>query len=403
MGFRFFLKPIFEQKSTMTSPIKIGFLQPYSSLYPYYAEHLLTGFFLGFDRDPFRQNDIQFIPYFTESGSGTKCAEGIKKLIHIDKVDMISGLISYAALPEILPLLESYNKLGFFFDMGENIPHFDYLGDHAFFSSNQLWQSEFALGKWASKQFGSPIGMIMPMYEAGYHLHSSFNQGVSMGSGGNILLKVIDSTKMNPHLVLPAPAIAEMKTGNPSVVHALFSGPSALQFLNDWHQAGLNKEIPLIVNENMVYDEWLSDVRHLGLELFTASTYDPRNESKENKRFVQKFRAIAGQDTNMYALLGYEGGLVFKELFSFLQKKDFDKVKSLLKTEKVRGPRGERNFYPESGFSIPEIDVLKVKTSNTSIDRLVVESGKGLLYNESIFKDIREATPSGWKNPYMCI
>ena len=261
----------------MQQPLKIGFLQPYSSIYPYFAEHILTGFFLGFGRDPFRQNDIQFIPHFTESGSNTKTVEGVRKLLQYDRVDMISGLINYSCLPEITPLLESRQQLGFFFDLGDSIPKFDYLSPNVFFSSNQLWQSEFALGQWAPKHFGSPGVMLMPIYDAGYDLHTSFQQGLSWSGGGEVLFKVVNADGQNPHSVNVKPFLEEVRRIGPAFVHALFSGPNGLEFLLEWSKSGLNKEIPLIVSEPMTYPEWLADIQHLDLEIYTASLYDPED------------------------------------------------------------------------------------------------------------------------------
>lgn len=386
----------------MKQPIRIGFLQPYSSIYPYFAEHLLTGFFLGFGRDPFRQNDIQFIPHFVESGSSAKIAAGARKLIQFDQVDMLSGLINYAALPELTPILEQKQKLGFFFDLGDSIPKFDYLSPNVFFSSNQLWQSQFALGQWAPKHFGTPGVILMPIYDAGYDLHTSFQQGLSWSGGGEVLLSVVNAKEKNPNKMRVRPYLKEIKKTAPAFVHALFSGPNGIEFLKEWVDCGLNKEIPLVVSEPMTYPEWLADVQNLDLELYTASLYDPEDVSKQNRKFKQKFTKVAKQPVNTFALLGYEAGLLFKEVFSHLRKRDFDTVKKRFQSETIKGPRSERNFYPDSGFSLPPINIIKINTSRTGIRKMVIDQGHPLKYDETIFEDIRKAMPTGWQNPYLC-
>lgn len=386
----------------MKYPIKIGFLQPYSSIYPYFAEHLLTGFFLGFGRDPFRQNDIQFVPSFTETGSSIKTKEAVRKLIQFDRVDMISGLINYANLPDITPLLDQRNQLGFFFDMGDSIPKFDYLSQNTFFSSNQLWQGEFALGQWAPKHFGAPGVILMPIYDAGYDLHTSFQQGLSWSGGGQYLLKVVNAHQPNPHEMNIIPFLNEVKKIGPAYVHAIFSGDNGLKFLVEWEKAGLNKKIPLIVSEPMTYPEWLTDVQHLDLELYTASMYDSENKNSGNRMFRSQFTKTTGQPVNVFALLGYEAGLLFKELFPYLEKRDFDTVRERMKVATIKGPRKEKSFYPDGGFKLPEIDIVKISTSNRGVKRLIIEQGKPLKYDEQIFDSIRKAMPTGWQNPYLC-
>ena len=101
--------------------------------------------------------------------------------------------------------------------------------------------------------------------------------------------------------------------------------------------------------------------------------------------------------------MGYEAGLALRELKPLLQKRDTAKVAELLQKESVQGPRGDRNFYPQSGFSLPVIDILSVKTSPGNIYKTVVSQGKGLKFDAEAFREIHEQSISGWLNPYMCI
>lgn len=390
----------------MARPYKIGFLQPYSSLYPHFAEHLLTGFFVGFGRDPFRQDEVQFVPAFTGSGTVTSITEGLQRLIQFDRVDFLSGLISYASLPDITPFLERYQRYALFFDLGEYLPMVNYLSPYTFFNSHQLWQAEYALGKWAAEEFDQPAMMVMPLYDAGYHLHSAFQQGMAAGThgrGGQYHLQVIKSPTDNPHVLDLPPVLQAIREKKPSFVHAIFSGPAGNEFLHAWVNEGLHKQIPLLVNENMTYQEWLGDVAHLGLELYTTSLYNKDSEDPRNKLFRRQFQQVARQDVSIFSLLGYEGGLLFKEIFPYLQAGDVEKARLLMETNTICGPRGERTFYPDAGFKLPDIDVVKLKTTHHGTTATIVAQGTPLAYNHTVFNDIRQAMPSGWKNPYCCI
>ncbi|WP_234573651.1 ABC transporter substrate-binding protein [Rhodohalobacter sp. 614A] len=383
--------------------IKIGFLNPHSSFYPYYAHHLLAGFFLGMDKDPGNQKEIQFIPHYTDTGSTSKTVEGVKKLLHFDRVDMLSGLISYSVLPEIVPVLESNKKLGFFFDSGEYIPYFDYLSPNTFFSSNQLWQSEYALGQWARKEYGEGGLMVMPVLESGYHLHSAFQKGFTNGGGGQILLSVLPFDHQNPHRLDMDKVFRQIKKKGPPFVHAIFSGDGGNEFFTRWVEEGLSGQIPLIAAENMIYDEWIEEIADLNIECYSSLLYDPAISSLQNRLFKKKFQQTTGQAVNIFALLGYEGGLMFKELLQDIKKRDWGKVQSLLQTEHIHGPRGERNFYPDAGFVLPEMSIARIKTKKKQTDKRVIGQGKRLAYNHQIFNEIRSATPSGWQNPLFCV
>jgi branched-chain amino acid transport system substrate-binding protein len=387
----------------MTGPIKIGFLSPYSGVYPYYAQHLMAGMLLGIYPGAVKKNEIQFIPVYTKMGDPRSVLEGTNRLVFFDQCDIISGLISYQSIPDILQVIERHNKIGFFFDMGEYIPWFDYLSPRIFYSSQQMWQTQYALGYWAGKQYGDGGMIVMTVYEAGYHISSSFYKGVKDAGGGRLDTNVIKHDRNDPKGMDLEDFFARVKKHTPAFVHAIFVGNQGNDFLLAWKNSGFHKHIPLIVAENMVYDDILEDVAGLDLELVSAATWSRSDEDSRNALFVKRFEGQGGQGANVFGLLGYEAGLALKEVKPLLLKRDMNKVAELLQKESVIGPRGERNFYPSSGFSLPVIDILNVKTSVNKIFKTVISQGNGLKFDAENFREIHEGCVSGWQNPYMCI
>jgi len=387
----------------MTGQIKIGFLSPYSGVYPYYAQHLMAGMLLGIYPGAIKKNEIQFIPVYTKMGDPKSVLEATNRLVFFDQVDIVSGLINYHSIPDILTVIERHNKIGFFFDSGEYIPWFDYLSPRIFYSSQQIWQSQYAMGYWAGKEYGDGGMMIATIYEAGYHITSTFHKGFHDACGGRLRTHVIAHDKGNPMAMDMAGFFDVIKKDPPPFVHAIFVGNQGNEFLTAWKNSGFHKHIPLIVVENMAYDDMLEDAAGLDLELISAGTWGYADENSRNARFVKRFEANGGQKANIFGLLGYEAGLALKELRPLLQKKEMNKVAELLQKEPVIGPRGERNFFPSSGFALPTIDILSVKTSANKIFKTVISQGKGLRFDAENFKEIHEGCVSGWQNPYMCI
>jgi len=387
----------------MTGPIKIGFLSPYSGVYPYYAQHLMAGMLLGIYPGAIKKNEIQFIPVYTKMGDPKSVLDGTNRLVFFDQCDIVSGLISYQSVPEILPVIERHNKLGFFFDMGEYIPWFGYLSPRIFYSSQQIWQSQYALGYWAGRQYGEGGMMVMTVYEAGYHLDSSFHKGVKDAGATLLPVHVVPPEKMNPKGIELESFFDAVNKNKPAYVHANFAGSIGNDFLLAWKNSGYHKQIPLIVAENMAYDDILEDAAGLDLEFISAGTWSRADESSRNVQFVKRFEGHGGQAANVFGLLGYEAGLALKEVKPLLQKREMAKVAELLQRESVLGPRGERNFYPSSGFSLPVIDILNVKTTVNKIFKTVISQGNGLKFDAENFRMIHEESVSGWQNPYMCI
>jgi len=387
----------------MTGPIKIGFLTPYSGVYPFYGSHLMAGILLGLYPGTAKQNEIQFVPVYTEMGDPKSAHDAVNRLVFFDNVDMVSGLISYRSMPDIIPIIERHSKLAFFFDMGEFIPYFEHLSPRVFYSSQQIWQSQYALGNWAQKEFGGTGLMVMPVYEAGYHLSSAFQKGAETAGATQIGLHVIPRDTANIRKLDLDNFFDQLAQDPPTYVHALFAGKFGNEFLLRWKNSPFHKRIPLVVIENMVYDDLLEDIAGMDLEMYAAATWSRTAENKRNAEFVKRFENSGGQMANIYGLLGYEAGLALREVKSFMFKRDWGSVISLLQKESVNGPRGERNFYPLSGFSLPVIDIVSIKTSQQKIYKTIVSQGNGLKFDSPDFKHIHEECMSGWQNPYLCI
>jgi branched-chain amino acid transport system substrate-binding protein len=318
-------------------------------------------------------------------------------------VDILSGLISYRSVPDLIPLLEEHNKLGFFFDMGEHIPYFNHLSPNIFYSSQQIWQTEYALGNWAHQEFGETGMMVTPLYESGYHIGNSFRQGTAAAGSTEIRLQIFPHTPgMGDYVDLDS-FFTEVKTYNPSFIHAVFTGKKGYKFLEAWRQSGFHKTIPLTVVENMAYDDQLKHLAHLELELYAASTWNYSSEDARNTAFVRKFETEGRQQANIFGLLGYEAGQALLAVKPQLDKRDWDAAKALLQKESLQGPRGERNYYPLSGFSLPVIDIIKINTTAHKIYKTIVSQGKGLKFDSAGFREIHEGNVSGWQNPYFCI
>lgn len=387
----------------MVPAITIGFLSPYSGIYPYYAQHLFAGWLLGMGLDPARQTTVQFVPEYTEMGGMKTTEAAARKLLFFNRVDVLSGLISYKAVPGLIPLIEKERRPAFFFDMGEYVPHFPYLSPDIFYASHQLWQSQYALGRWAESTFGGGGHMIMPVYEAGYHFNNTFRQGAISAGGRELRLTVLPFDENDPYKMELGDFFATLAKERPPYVHAIFCGSMGRLFFQQWIASGFHKKIPLLVHETMAYDDILDDVRHIDLEIYTSRLWMREDENRINQVFVKQFEQQAQQPANIYALMGYEAGLIWKELLPHAKKKDWDTVKQQLRTGVIDGPCGGKNFYPASGFALPAPNIIKITTRNHHIHKIILDQGKGMRFDAKELEEIHNGSVSGWQNPFLCI
>jgi branched-chain amino acid transport system substrate-binding protein len=245
--------------------------------------------------------------------------------------------------------------------------------------------------------------MIMPLYEAGYHLHSAFKEGVTAAGSTQISMTVLPYNEHDPKRMELDGLFTKLAKDPPPYVHAIFAGSMGTRFLEKWIQSGFHKKIPLLINETMAYDDILKDILHIDLEIYTAMMWMREDQSKANQQFVKKFESMAQQPANIYALMGYEAGLMWRELLPAARKKDWDTVKQQLRTGVIDGPRGQKNFYPASGFALPSANILKISTTGNKINKIILDQGSGMRYDAKEFEAIHNESMTGWQNPFLCI
>lgn len=383
-------------------PIKIGFLTPYSSIYPNLTPNIINGFYSAIPQQ--YQNLFTFIPEYIKQGGGKVILEATQKLIQFNNVDIISGFVSYKKVPELVPLIEKRNKLALFFDFGEYIPYTQQISDRIFFNSFQLWQSEYALGAWAQKEFGDKGAIVMPLYDSGYHLQNSFRQGtISEGSqliDYHILPYVEGKSQVKGQL---DNLFEKFRNEPPAYIHTLFCGTEATEFLEEFAKSGLAGNIPLIISAHMASEEIISEICNLNLTAYSASMWDYEAQDVANDQFKKRFVAQTGSKANLFALMGYEMGLLFMQLIPDLQKRDWNKVIKNMRNESVKSPRGERNFFLDSDYATPLINIEKIRLNNNKVQKMVISQGRSLKYNDQIFNEIHQECISGWHNPYLCV
>lgn len=385
----------------MNRPLRIGFLSPYSGIYPHYGLHFTAGWLLGMGLNPFQQKKVEFVFEYSKMGGSSATGEALRKLCFFDRVDFVSGLVNYRSLEEHVGVLK--NHLALFFDMGELVPNQSILRSNIFYASHQLWQSEYALGSWAQKAFGDGGFVIMPIYEAGFHFSSCFQAGVANAGGENMHIQVLAKEEQLGNQLNLELFFRELEDKKPPYVHAIFSGEQGTYFLSEWAKSKFHKTIPLVINESMAYADVLQDVEHLGLEVFTSLMWDKENESKINQQFVKQFETVCQQPANVFGMRGYEVGLLWKELYPLFEKNDWSKIRDLLVTEHLEGPSGQVNFCPESEYNIPKVSIAKINTSQNSQKKLILDEVNGMFYNAEIFNELHEHSVSGWQNPFLCV
>lgn len=384
----------------MNKKLKIGFLMPFSAVYPHYGLHLTAGIFTAFQYFGVQQKDVEIVPVFIGQGQYKLVEEAVQKLVFFDGVDVVIGMINIKSLEEINSTLKTYNKLGLFIDFGELVHPITNFGSNVGCLSMNYWQSEYVLGQWAAKEFGPDGQVVLPLFEAGYNLHYTFLQGA--GKGGSQALHQMVLTEeyaTKEHLNL-TPFFEEIEKNEPNYVHAIFNGNLGTQFFNQWKQSKFYDHIPLIVVENMAYEDVLQDVQHLDLNFYSAASWKRENQFSVNQKFVQSFEQMNHQPVSVFSMLGYELGLTLGQVYKDLLKGDTSTAIQKIKQSNIEGPRGQISIEGFTENIYPTIDIYKVKTNHQTITQTIMEQETAIGFDRT---SVYEETLSGFINPYFSI
>jgi branched-chain amino acid transport system substrate-binding protein len=388
----------------MPSTLKIGVLCPYSSVYPSMAQDLMHGIMAGLPDSLHRS--VELIPEYVQQGEEKLVQSALQKMLAFHRVDVVTGPVSYRSLPQYIPIIESSGSLAIFTDLGEYIPFHNHLSESVFLNSMFYWQAEYALGFWAQKKFGDRGAVVMPLYEAGYHMHAAFRQGT-----------VIAGSEVVDYITLPGDPSKKLSiadyfeelgrhfeaNGLPSYLHLLFSGNEAVQCYEAASNQTWMDDLPLIVSPHMASREMLGQVGSLNMTAYSAGLWNYDSEEKANRLFRERYMARTGKPANTMALLGCETGLALAQVHNDLAAGDRDKARRLMKSESIRTPRGERNFHLESAYARPVIDIEKLILNGNGVRKVITEQGRAMPYDDVIFEEIHRENVSGWKNPYLCV
>lgn len=372
---------------------------PYSGIYPYYAQHVMAGIYCAAMKMKLSQQDFAFVPVYVGQGGTKAILEALQKLLFFEGVDVVTGMVNIKILDEVRPLLENHHKLGLFFDMGELAPSPAGYGPNIGLISMNFWQAQYALGQWAVQEFGKDGQIIMPIYEAGFNLNAAFVDGAGAAGAERLHSMVLPENLANKDGLNLDGFFAALEKDTPHFVHAIFTGKMGNDFLQQWRSSKFYDTVPLLMVENMAYEDMLDDVKHLGMKVYSTSSWNRKDETVHNRKFVKDFEDFGKQQANVFGMIGYEIGLSLSTMMPLLKKGDAAAALHNLKNQGVTGPRGILDLNA-NGRQRPAIDITKIITSNQNINQTIIAQTSAVGFDTS---SLYQQTVSGWQNPYLSV
>ncbi|MCA0274410.1 MAG: ABC transporter substrate-binding protein [Proteobacteria bacterium] len=321
-------------------PVKIGMITTLSGPAGYLGQDIRDGFQLAIDqaKGKLGGKDVELVVEDDglKPGNAKQIAE---KMLSDQGIKLFTGMVfanvAYAAVPDILDndaIYVSANTASATFAGKDCHPNY-------FVSSWQDDSQGESAGALAQSLGYKKAFLIAPNYQAGKETMGAFKRFYKGEISGETYTG-LDQTDF-------AAEMAQIRAAKPDVVYEFEPGGLGIAFMRQYQQAGLLKDIPMVVHPASLDHVIVGAVGDAALGVKVTSHWNDDFDNPVNKSFVAAWKAKFGdRPITYYAAQGYDAALL---IGTGLEKSGADDLKAFRKallTSEIPTVRGSFKFGP---------------------------------------------------------
>jgi branched-chain amino acid transport system substrate-binding protein len=265
-----------------------------------------------------------------------------------DQVDIVSGIIWSNVMLAVVPVVTGAGKIMVGTNAGASPLAGSQCNEQYFSTSWNNDQSPEAMGKFLQDSGIKDLYVLAPNYQAGKDMVA----GLKRFYKGNIVEEIYTKLGQQDYQA----EITQLRAKNPKAVFAFYPGGMGIQFVRQYHQAGLRERIPLYTVFT-VDETTLPALKEAAIGQFEARFWSPDLDTPASKKYVGDFRKKFGYTPSFYGAQSYEGILLIdsavkavkgnvkdtKAMVAAMRKADYDSIRGRYKFNNNHHPI--QNFY----------------------------------------------------------
>ena len=320
-----------------------------------------------------------------------------QKLTIQDDVNIITGLLGHVGLNQLQEYVKNMEVVLLYSDLGATIPKKTEQNPWVFCNSFELYMSAMLFGKHASKLKYKNIALSSSYYDSGYGLTSAIEKTLCE-TGGKFAGHFI--TPLHPRekeSLLMSEFIHEV---SPDAVFAFHSGIYAQEHSVYLKESKIMAKVPFFSTAFGADKQIIKGNESSFTGLKCISPWQLEEKRKANKEFIQKYKDQYDKIPSYFAMLGYENGLIIKNILEKNKHNSLTnhKVKEIIPNISIEGPRGNlffsskinRTSFPQYIWELEEGTYIKKEKLDSQL-----ELTKSVLEEETVQNH-------GWDNAYLC-
>jgi branched-chain amino acid transport system substrate-binding protein len=361
---------------------KIGVLLPQSKEFPKLGKDFMKGLRMSLASVEDVSFNIEGIGY----GQDSKVViDAIQKLSQQDEIELTTGLLGHHGLSEVCDFVTQTGERLIYSDLGATRPISLNNTTGITCNSFELYKSVYQLGLHFSEKGFSNVGVSTCYNDAGYgfveFLAIAMEQNPSIEFVGHYITPI---QPREDEATILKEFITDLK---PDVLFATYNGIYALEnaeYLKETDALKLGTPYygtPFVMDEKV-----LKAFPNVFDGTYCVSSWMPELDNSANQKFIQEFKEKYNEAPSIFALLGYENGLLVKQ--------------ELEGADALEGPRGKMTVDPETNRTSYNHYIWSLKADgNNYVKTLETELLEG---SNDLEQLTIEEDPISWFNAYLC-
>ena len=335
-------------------PVKIGYVSTFTGPLAVVGNDMRDAFELALDHLGRKMSGLNVeVIYEDDSLKPEVAKQKTDKLIQADGVNFITGYIaSNALLASLKSALDAETFL-----ISPNAGPSQIAGELCspwFFSTS--WQGDQApqaVGEYMNQKAVKTAYLLAPNYAAGKDVIA----GLKANFKGQIVGE--DYTRWPEQLDFSA-ELSKARAAKPDAIFAFFPGAAGVQFLTQYSQAGLLRQIPLYT-AFIIDAVSLPRLKELALGVPSAQHWVIDLPNEANKRFVSDFKKKYGRNPSFYASQTYDAAMLINSAVTAVdgdlsKKAEMRNAMRKASYHSVRGPyKYGNNHFPIENFYLQDV------------------------------------------------
>lgn len=335
-------------------PVKIGMITTLTTKAGYLGEDIRDGFQLAIDQEGGKLGGIAVDLMVEDDGRKPEKGKQIaERFIKKDKAKILTGIVFSNVAMAVVPKVVRQDVIYLSTNAAPSKLAGRGCNSNYFSVSYQNDNLDEVVGKYVSESGHKSVYLLAPNYPAGKDHLAGFKRFYDGKIAGEVYTKLGQSDY--------AAEIAALRAARPEAVFFFLPGGMGINFLKQYAQAGLSKEIPVYGPAFSFDERILKAVGPAALGVKNGSQWTHDLDNSANVQFVEAYQKAYGRMPTLYASQGYDTarliGSALKAVGGDLT--NLDAFKAAIKSADFDSVRGNFSFgvnqHPVQDLYIREV------------------------------------------------